>query len=204
MRKSYVYKITCKINDEFYFGSSFNAKSDKYWGSGRRIKERIAQYGKENFVKEILEEFDDRTISHQVENQYIEKFRNDEKCLNERLDHHFDAYSDETCAKISAANSGEKNHNFRKNFSDETRAKLSAANRGKHHTEETRAKMSASRRGEKNPMYGKHLSDETRAKISAAKLGKILSEEHRAKISAAHCGKHWCKNPVTGKREYYD
>ena len=77
MRKSYVYKITCKITGEFYFGSSFNAKSDYYWGGGKRIRERIAQYGKENFVKEILGEFDDRVDAHKVENEYIEKFRND-------------------------------------------------------------------------------------------------------------------------------
>ena len=57
MRKSYVYKITCKITGEFYFGSSFRAKSDYYWGGGKRIRERIAQYGKENFVKEILSIF---------------------------------------------------------------------------------------------------------------------------------------------------
>ena len=54
MKKSYVYKITCKITGEFYFGSSFNAKRDSYWGGGTKIRERVAQYGKENFVKEIL------------------------------------------------------------------------------------------------------------------------------------------------------
>ena len=29
-RKSYVYKITCKITGEYYFGSSFNAKREWY------------------------------------------------------------------------------------------------------------------------------------------------------------------------------
>ena len=28
MKKSYVYKITCKITGEYYFGSSFRANSD--------------------------------------------------------------------------------------------------------------------------------------------------------------------------------
>ena len=59
---------------------------------------------------------------------------------------------------------------------------------------------------------GKHLSDETRAKIGAASAifmrGKHFSEEHRAKIGTAlrgkFCGKHWRKNPVTGKREWYE
>ena len=180
MKKSYVYKITCKINGEYYFGSSFRAKSDYYWGTGRRIKERISKYGKENFVKEILGEFDDRVEAHKLENQYIEQFINDEKCLNITCDHKFGTYSDESREKIGAAKLG-------KTFSEEHRAKISDAQRGKHLSEETRAKMSAVNRGDKNPMYGKHHTEET-----------------RAKMSAAHSGKHWRKNPVTGKREWYD
>ena len=231
-RKSYVYKIMCKITGEFYFGSSFNAKRDWYWGGGKRIRERISQYGKDNFIKEILGEFEDRTESHRVENQYIEKFRHDEKCLNIHLDYHFGTYGEESRVKNSYAHRGEKNHNFGKHRTEEVKSKIGAANRGKHHTEETRAKLSAAFRGEKNPLYGKHLSEEakekisaslkglmsgenhpmygkhrteeTRAKISAAQRGKIVSDYTRAKLSAARRGKHWRKNPVTGKREYYD
>ena len=217
MRKSYVYKITCKINGEFYFGSSFYAKRDRYWGSGKKIKERISKYGKENFIKEILGEFDDRTESHRVENQYIEQFRHDDKCLNKRLDYHFEIYSDESRAKMSVVKRGEKNPWYGKHRTEETRAKLSASHRGEKNpmygkilSEETREKMSVARRGEKNHNFGKHLSAETRAKISAALRGKNLSKETIAKLSAAHIGKphphgkHWRKNPVTGKREYYD
>ena len=179
MRKSYVYKITCKITGEFYFGSSFNAKSDSYWGSGRKIKELIALYGKENFIKDILGEFDDRVEAHKVENEYIEQFINDEKCLNKHLDHKFGTYGEESRTKISVAHHVE-------NLSKEYRAKLSVVRLGKHHTEDVKAK------------------------ISAALRGKQFSKEHRAKMSAAHLGKtnvlgkHWRKNPVTGKREYYD
>ena len=176
-KKSYVYKITCLVTNEYYFGSSFYIMRNSYWGTGRKIKERISKYGKENFVKEILGEFDDRTIAHQVENYYIEKFRNDEKCLNQQLDHKFGTYGVDSCAKKSAANIG-------KTFSEEHKAKLSAAHRGKH------------------------LSNETRTKIGVARLGKHRTEEVKAKLSASHLGifrgKHWRKNPVTGKREYYD
>ena len=168
-KRSYVYKITCKITGEYYFGSSFNAKRDWYWGTGRRIKERIAQYGKENFIKEILEEFDDRVEAHKKENQYIEKFRNDEKCLNERLEHHFGLYGEESRAKIGAAAAIS---NLGKHRTYETRAKIGDAQRGeksswygKHHTEETRAKISDALRGEKNPWYGKHHTEETKQKI---------------------------------------
>ena len=184
MRKSYVYKILCKITGEFYFGSSFKAKRDWYWGSGRRIKEQIAKYGKENFIKEILGEFDDRVEAHKTENQYIEQFIHDDKCLNQILNRHFGSFSNEARAKKSDSLRG-------KTFSEEHRAKIGAANaialRGKHHTEKTRSKMSASH-------LGKNISDETRAKLSAAQRGE----------KAKWYGKHWRKNPVTGKREYYD
>lgn len=180
-KKSYVYKITCKITGEFYFGSSFYAKSDYYWGSGRRIKERILKYGKDNFVKEIIGEFDDRVEAHKVENQYIEQFRHDEKCLNQMLNRHFGAYGEESCAKRSASNLG------------------------KHHTDDTKAKIGAANAISQR---GKHLSKETRSKMSASHRGENFSEEHRAKIGAANLGifrgKHWRKNPVTGKREWYD
>lgn len=181
-RKSYVYKITCLVTGEFYFGSSFNAKSDSYWGSGRKIRERISKYGKENFVKEILGEFYDRVEAHQVENQYIKQFRHDVKCLNQMLNRHFGSFSEETCTKKSAAQLGEKNHNFGKHFSEEHREKLSAANIGKHRTEETRSRMSAAKCGEKNPWYGKHRTEESRAKMSSAHIGKHLSEETKQKI----------------------
>lgn len=168
-RKSYVYKITCKITGEYYFGSSFKAKRDSYWGSGRRIRERIAKYGKDNFVKEILEEFDDRVEAHKKENQYIETFINDDKCLNRKCEHHFGSYSEETREKFSNAKCGEKNPMYGKIFSDEHRAKIGDAQRGKHLSDDTRSKIGAAsaiaKRGEKNPMFGKHHTEETKQKI---------------------------------------
>ena len=147
MKKSYVYKITCKITGEFYFGSSFRAKSDYYWGTGRKIKDRVALYGKENFIKEILGEFDDRVEAHRVENLYIEKFRHDDKCLNQMLNSHFGSFSEESLSKIGAAL------------------------RGKHFSKEHKAKIGDAERGENHHNFGKHLSEDHRAKLSAATRG---------------------------------
>lgn len=175
-RKSYVYKITCNITGEYYFGSSFSAKRDSYWGSGKLIKERIRQYGKENFTKEILHEFDDRVEAHKKENEYIEQYINDELCLNMHL---FD-------------NS--------KAFSEDSIKKISDANKNKIVSEETRQKMSIWQKGNKSYWYGKHLSEETKHKIGIASkkrtgenasfYGRHHSAESKKKISLSSQGEH--------------
>lgn len=168
MKKSYVYKITCLVTGEFYFGSSFKAKWPTYWGGGSKIRERIEQYGKENFIKEILHEFDDRTNALKKENEYIEKFINDEKCLNHKCEHNFGAYSEKVRLKMGLK--GKSNPNF-----------------GRKHSEESIKKMSEIKMGVKNPLFGKKLSEIT-----------------KKKLSELYKGKHWRKNPITGKREWYD
>ena len=231
-RRSYVYKLTCLVTGEYYFGSSFYAKRNSYLGGGSKIRERVAQYGKENFVKEILGEFDDRVEAHKVENEYIEKFRNDDNCINERLEHHFGLYGEESRTKNSAAKCGEKNPWYGKHLSEEVKAKMSISsmgnknavgnipwNKGKHLSEEMKQKISESLKGITTWNKGKHLSKEHIAKLSAVHRGKTLSEEHKARIgafnrgkivsddtrskmSAAHIGKHLSEETKQKIREY--
>jgi hypothetical protein len=76
--------------------------------------------------------------------------------------------SDETKAKISAANKGHTVSEF-------ARRMASRANKGKVVSEETRAKMSASGTGKHSIVH----SDETRRKISDANKGRKRTEEQR-------------------------
>lgn len=54
----YIYKITNKLNGKIYVGQHKVIKKEslnRYLGSGTLIKLAIKKYGKENFIKEILE-----------------------------------------------------------------------------------------------------------------------------------------------------
>ena len=117
----------------------------------------------------------------------------------------------ETIAKISAAQSGEKNHNFGKKASEETRDKMSAARSGEKHpnfgkkaSEETKKKMSAAQSGEKNHNFGKKQSAEHIAAKSKPILGKRKFEseytEFKNRTAAAEhfkCSKNTVKNIAT-------
>lgn len=91
-------------------------------------------------------------------------------------------FSDDVKQKMSAAHSGEKNHNYGKPMSDEVKEKLSKSLKGKF-------------AGENNPNYGKQMSEETKRKISEkAKerykdktrhptYGRHLSDDQKQKLS---------------------
>lgn len=53
----YIYKTVNKLNGMIYIGLSTKSpeNSEKYLGSGIRLKHAIKKYGRENFYKEILE-----------------------------------------------------------------------------------------------------------------------------------------------------
>lgn len=68
-----VYLITNKINNRKYIG--VDTKNNKYYfGSGKAIKLAIKKYGKENFIKEILEENENNEYLFQREKYYIELY----------------------------------------------------------------------------------------------------------------------------------
>lgn len=57
--KFVVYKTTNLINSKYYIGVHvIRSATDSYLGSGKLIKDAIKKYGKENFSREILFEFE--------------------------------------------------------------------------------------------------------------------------------------------------
>lgn len=81
-----IYKITNNINGKCYVGahSTYNI-NDGYMGSGNLIKSAIKKYGKENFTKEILFEFDNKKEMLEKEKEIVcENFVKNENTYNIR------------------------------------------------------------------------------------------------------------------------
>lgn len=67
-----VYKTTNKINGKIYIGfHSTDNIQDSYLGSGKALKTAIAKYGKEFFIKEILQTFETRDLARKFESELV-------------------------------------------------------------------------------------------------------------------------------------
>lgn len=79
-----VYKTVNMTNDKFYIGKhSTDVIDDDYLGSGLLISAAIAQYGKENFKREILHFCESSEEASSVEKQLVdEKLLSDPYCYN--------------------------------------------------------------------------------------------------------------------------
>lgn len=199
INKCGIYKITNTDTGDFYIGSATNmrlrvAQHRCHLNSNTHVNRHLQRawnkYGKQvfEFAAILLCDVEKKLYFEQGLLELLKPAYNIAICAAAPMQGL--PVSDETRAKLSEANRGERSYMFGKHPSAETRAKLSEAHKdqinpmlGKHHTEETRCKISAAH-------IGTHHTDEQRRKNSEAHKGKVISEEVRAKISAAHKGKH--------------
>ena len=143
-----------------------------------RLYNAVRKYGWKNLDFIVLEECDNIEVLNEKERGWIKKFKclDREKGYNLRSGGDGGRHADETKAKISESNRGEKNGMFGR----------SSWNKGKKHTEEHRRNLSKSlvgnvpwNKGKKLPPTGP-LSEETKKKISKANSGE---NNGRAKLN---------------------
>jgi group I intron endonuclease len=189
------------INGKKYIGLD-KKNNPSYLGSGLMLKKAIRKYGRQNFVKEILQECSSIQELKNAEKMWIKKFNADlsDEFYNLSRGGEMNGpthHSDETKRKISERNIG-------KTMSYESRKKISFANRYKVRSDDTREKLRIINTGKKlseihkhkisNSLIGRVHSEETRKKIQESNIGKNLgkypSEETRAKLSKAATGRN--------------
>lgn len=210
-----LYRTTNNVNGKIYVGVHKVADtwdSRKYLGSGNAIKTAIKKYGRDNFTRTTLAEFNSAEEAFKAEYAMVtDEFVNRPDTYNISLgglggvkgtpemiarasnSRRGKVCSEEHRAKISAALKG-------KTFSDEHKAKLSIARTGMKMTEATKEKLRARLKGNQYTK-GSTVSAETKAKISAANKGRVLSAETIANRTGA---KHYRSMPVLINGEYYE
>jgi group I intron endonuclease len=200
-----VYQATNAVNGHRYIGFTTQGLEKRRYqhvwaarkGSGYHFHNALRKYGAENFVFEVLGDFDDDDeLAKLYECEAIAKYRPE---YNLTYGGEGGTMHPTTRKKIGEANSRRIiTDEIRKNLGDaqrgtkrgpETKAKMRAAQLGRKHTPETLQKMSEVQRGHST-------SDEARRKMSAARKGRVSpakgkkwSVEARLKISLARKGR---------------
>jgi group I intron endonuclease len=151
----YVYVIINTINNKKYIGVSMKCDEKNiknYFGSGLVIKEAIKKYGKENFKKEILKEFDSEDGARNYERELISELNAIE--------------SDDYYNLVGGGYGGGVKGRI---ISDETKKKISDSLLGHKNykpSEEHKKKLSEKFKGRISPMKGKTQNKVTKQKIS--------------------------------------
>ena len=186
---AYVYQTTNLVNNKKYIGfcSKTPNKSLSYLGSGTLLLKAIDKYGRENFKKEILKEFDNE---------------NDARLFEERCINNVNAIANNEYYNLTKGGFGGFSELAKeRQRSLETRAKISEANKGRPVSDKTRKILSEKLKGTKPWNTGKERSNETKEKLSKALKGKSLTKEHRENISKSQKGRVYkkCTCPHCGK-----
>jgi hypothetical protein len=187
--QTYVYKITNKITNQFYFGSRFQNVSKQrhpeedlwkyYFTSSKRVKELIEEYGLDSFDIEIVFRSDDYKKSFWEEQRLILEHKNNPLRLNK-------AYIDPTTGTKMNTTFLETEEDKLARFQSISKAKKGKFNSNGHfglkRSEETKQKQR-----EAQARINYRHSDETKEKMR----GRTRSDEHSKKLSESLKGKPW-------------
>jgi group I intron endonuclease len=185
-----VYKITNIENGMYYIGAhQTNDKCDDYMGSGNRIKNAIAKYGKSKFTKEILYEASSKEEMYLKEKELVVVDRKNTYNIRSGGYGGFDYINQ---------NGLRANGFLGKKHSEETKKLIAEKSKGnivwlgRNHREETKKKMSQSHQG-------KHLG-ETNSQFGKMWINNGMISAKIMKHETIPVG--WCKGRVNGRKKY--
>ena len=190
-----IYKITNTLNNKIYIGVHATTNpNDSYFGSGDAIKLAIKKYGKENFTKTILFEYDNPKDAFLKESQIVNKSFIKRKDTYNKTGGGFGSsiVTKQTRQKLSNALKG-------KPLTKQRKINISKSKKGKCRnfqiTDKFRLKCSKSKSGIKHPKFNGYFITPNGKFTSATQAEKSL------KISRPTLTK-WCKSQITIITEY--
>lgn len=204
----YIYIITNKLNNKQYVGISRKdvAKTKYYYGSGLLIKQAIKKNGKENFIKEIIDEclcekdllekeiywIKEKNTKFPIGYNISDGGVGNRGALGKLNPCYGRTVSEETRKKMSESKKGKPSLLKGVSLSEENKKKLLERLKIMMSDPEVRKKLSESHKGKKHTeeskrkigesSKGRIVSEETREKISNSNKGKVVSEETKKKI----------------------
>ncbi len=199
----FLYKTTNTVTGKSYIGAhSTTELDDNYLGSGKQIKDSIKKYGKQVFIREILEYFGTRSEAFAreaeiVTDDFIKESNNYNMCpggLGSTIK------TDEYKQKVSAKLKG-------RIFSEEHSKKKSLAQTGpKNHRYGKPNPNNPKLSGKDNGMYNKKHTEESveLMRTNRKKVKVELTPELSKQLSNACKGKLWYNDGSVSKRYYED
>lgn len=197
-----IYKTTNLVNNKIYIGKRIFTKDkffkNKYYGSGKLLKEAISKYGLDSFNREVLEEVDNELLEERE--VYWIKFYNSNNLEigynltiggNSKYGRKIGNMSNETKKKISESVSKylvENGHPFQdKNHSDETKEKIKNKLKGRKLTNEHIKKLADGHRGLKynKPEKLKKIKIDQSIKIKQLSMNGYFIKEWKSIMEAA-------------------
>jgi group I intron endonuclease len=180
------------LNNKIYIGQDSKNRSS-YLGSGKLIISAVTKYGRENFIKEVLEECLIGDLDSR-EAYWIAFYDSTDVSIGynlsaggSKITFRGCKHTEEYKRNMSKLFSGPGNPNWNKPMSEER--KLVFTRCGKKNTAEHNAKLSASKLGERNPNYGKPVWNS----------GKRMTEEQTINMRKPRTN---TKNMSIAKREF--
>lgn len=200
--KGCIYKLTNMINNKVYIGQT-TVRVERRWAEHFKptsgllyLSKAIVKYGKDNFLKEVIEyiEADSKKelvdILNNRECFYISFYdsNNNSKGYNLTSGGNQSPMTDEIKKKISLTKIGDKNPNYGKTPSKESIEKMleTKRNNGPYVVSyESKIKKSIQKMGINNPNYGKKYSLEERRIMSENQKKRNFkhTEESKSKMS---------------------
>jgi hypothetical protein len=184
MKKYYIYQTTNLVNGKIYIGvhGSKNIDRDSYIGSGVTFLKAVKKYGRKNFIREILYEFNTDieayNLEHELVNEeFVERRDTYNMCQGGKQETYHGTYVRKILSEI-----GKK-----RTFSEETKKKISESLihskvfQDYIHSEEHRELCKTFHLGHKH-------TDEAKQKISIGNTGNVWSDEAKQKMSEQRKG----------------